>query len=519
MNPDSFSRDQQDCAPGGIFLYDDSIKQAITRDDIATYPMPVKRLSRESDAPSNLRNYIANMVYVGVLAHLINIDIDRVYQALEFHFKGKSKPIDLNFNVIKAASEWANKNLKKIDPYALEPMDATKDFILADGNTAGALGSIYGGVQFTSWYPITPASSLAESLNTYLPKLRQDSDGKNTYAVIQAEDELAAIGMATGAGWAGLRSMTSTSGPGISLMTEFVSLAYFVEVPVVIWDIQRMGPSTGLPTRTSQGDINLCYFLGHGDTKHVILLPASGNECFEFGWKAFDLAEQLQTPIFVLSDLDLGMNQWMTKPFKYPDTPMNRGKVLWEKDFEELTERWGRYVDIDGDGIPYRSLVGNRHHQSGYFTRGTGHDLYANYSEEPDDWQSNMERLNTKFETAKSMLPKPVIQNRKGGKIGIIGFGSTDPAITEACDYLEEKGLPVNYLRLRALPISRETIDFIKAHDRIYVLEMNRDGQLHQIISLDNPENATKLISITHNDGMQVTAEWIMESILTKEVK
>ncbi len=268
---------------------------------------------------------------------------------------------------------------------------------MADGNTAGALGSIYGGVQFAGWYPITPASSLAESLIDYLPMLRKDPSGKNAYAVIQAEDELAAIGMAIGAGWAGLRSMTSTSGPGISLMTEFVSLAYFAEVPVVIWNVQRMGPSTGLPTRTSQGDINLCYFLGHGDTKHILLFPASGNECFEFGWKAFDLADQLQTPVFVLSDLDLGMNQWMTKPFVYPDTPMNRGKILWEKELENSKERWGRYLDKDGDGIPYRTLVGNRHPESGYFTRGTGHDQYANYSEDPEEWNANLERLKHKI--------------------------------------------------------------------------------------------------------------------------
>jgi 2-oxoglutarate ferredoxin oxidoreductase subunit alpha len=519
MNSDSFSDDLADCISGGTFLYDDSIKQAITRDDIAAYPMPVKKLVRESDAPASLRSYISNMVYVGVLAHLINIDIEKIYQALDFHFKGRTKPIDLNFNVIKAAIQWAEDNLEKIDPYVLAPLDITKDYILADGNTAGALGSIYGGVQFTSWYPITPASSLAESLSSYLPTLRKDPTGKNTYAVIQAEDELAAVGMAIGAGWAGLRSMTSTSGPGISLMTEFVSLAYFSEVPVVIWNIQRMGPSTGLPTRTSQGDINLCYFLGHGDTKHVLLLPASGNECFEFGWKSFDLAEQLQTPVFVLSDLDLGMNQWMTKPFKYPDAPMDRGKILWEEDFENLEKRWGRYIDEDGDGIPYRSVVGNRHPQSGYFTRGTGHDDFAHYSEKPEDWKRNMDRLNRKFETARSMVPKPEINNRKGAKIGIIGFGSTDPAITEACDYLETAGIPVDYLRLRALPITDETCEFIEALDRVYVIEMNRDGQLHQIISLETPENCTKLISLKHNDGLQITAEWVKKSVMAKEIK
>jgi 2-oxoglutarate ferredoxin oxidoreductase subunit alpha len=442
-----------------------------------------------------------------------------IYQALDFHFKGRTKPIDLNFNVIRAAFAWGNENLTKADPFILEKMDATKEYILADGNIAGALGSIYGGVQFTSWYPITPASSLAESLVEYLPKLREDPSGKKTYAVIQAEDELAAIGMAIGAGWGGLRSMTSTSGPGISLMTEFVGLAYFAEVPVVIWNIQRMGPSTGLPTRTSQGDINLCYYLGHGDTKHPILLPASGNECFEFGWKAFDLAERLQTPVFILSDLDLGMNQWMTKPFEYPNTPMNRGKVLWEEDIENLSERWSRYQDMDGDGIPYRTVVGNRHPQSGYFTRGTGHDVNANYSEEPDDWVANMDRLNNKFETARAMMPKPVIQRRDGSKIGVIAYGSTDPAIKEACDYLEDEGLPVDYLRITALPIASEELAFIEEFERVYVIEMNRDGQLHQILTIETQGNSNKLISVTNNDGLQITAKWAKEAILAQENK
>jgi 2-oxoglutarate/2-oxoacid ferredoxin oxidoreductase subunit alpha len=517
MNPASFTQDLAECLPGGAFFYDDSIKMAIDRDDISIYPMPVKDLSRESGAPTNLRSYVANMVYVGVLAEILKIDMEMINQALDFHFKGRAKPIDLNLDVIKAAKEWAVENLTKTDPYTLETMDGTKDYIMADGNTAGALGSIYGGVQFTGWYPITPASSLAEALVQYLPQLRQDDDGKATFAVIQAEDELAAIGMAVGAGWAGLRAMTSTSGPGISLMTEFTGLAYFSEVPVVIWDVQRMGPSTGLPTRTSQGDVNLCYFLGHGDTKHVVLFPASVNECFEFGWKSFDLAERLQTPVFVLSDLDLGMNQWMAKPFKYPDVPMDRGKVLWEEDMEALTERWGRYLDVDGDGIPYRTLAGNRHHQSGYFARGTGHDDYTNYSEDPQEWVDNMDRLNKKFETARLMVPKPEIHRREGAEIGVIAFGSTDPAITEACDYLEAEGVSIDYLRLRALPISTEILDFINEHEHVYVVEMNRDGQLHQILSIETPETCTRLISLTHNDGLQITANWVKESILAKE--
>lgn len=519
MNPTSFAKDLAECMSGGAFFYDDSIKQVIDRDDIAIYPMPVKKLARESGAPTSLRSYVANMVYVGVLAHILKMDLETIHQALDFHFKGKTKPIELNFDVIKAAAKWAKENLPKIDPYHLEPMDGTKDYIMADGNTAGALGAIYGGVQFTAWYPITPASSLAESVVQYIPQLRKDPSGKNTYAVVQAEDELAAIGMSIGAGWAGLRSMTSTSGPGISLMAEFTGLAYFTEVPVVIWNVQRMGPSTGLPTRTSQGDINLCYYLGHGDTKHVVLFPSSVNECFEFGWKAFDLAEQLQTPVFVLSDLDLGMNQWMTKPFEYPDKPMNRGKVLWEDDMNNLTERWGRYLDVDGDGIPYRTLAGNRQFESGYFARGTGHDDYTNYSEDPEEWVANMERLNRKFDTAQKMVPKPEIHHRDGAKIGVIAFGSTDHAIIEACDYLESEGTPVDYLRLLALPIDTEVTDFIDDYERVYVVEMNRDGQLHQILTIETPETRTKLISLTHNDGLQVTANWVKETILTEESK
>ena len=376
MNPGTFAQDQSNLTPGGAFFYADHFNLAISRADIHVYPMPVQALVREVDVAPNLRDFIGNMVYVGIVSQMMNIDMNGIFQALDFHFQGKSKPVELNCGVIRAGADWAKSNLTKTDPFIFEPMEATEGWIMADGNTAAALGAIFGGVQFAAWYPITPASSLAESLIAHLPQLRKDPlTGKNTYAVVQAEDELAAIGMVVGAGWAGLRAMTATSGPGISLMSEYSSLAYFAEVPIVIWDVQRVGPSTGLPTRTAQGDINTCYFLGHGDTKHVVLFPGSVDECFDFGWQAFDLAETLQTPVFVLSDLDLGMNQWMTKEFKYPDTPMKRGKVLWEKDLEEYLDRWGRYRDLDDDGIPYRTLPGNQNPRSAYFTRGTGHDV------------------------------------------------------------------------------------------------------------------------------------------------
>ena len=525
MNAVTFAQDQAAVAPGGAFFYADDIKQAITRDDIAAYPMPVKELARQSDAPAALRGYIANMVYVGVLVELLGIDAERIRQALDFHFKGKEKPIALNFDAVRNAMAWAAENLVKSDPYSVEEMDATEGYIMTSGNTAGALGSVYGGVQFVSWYPITPATSLAESLNQYLPMLRADPQtGKSTYAVVQAEDELAAIGMAIGAGWGGLRALTSTSGPGISLMAEYAGIAYFAETPIVIWNVQRMGPSTGLPTRTSQGDVNLIYFLGQGDTKHVVLLPGSVNECFEFGWKAFDLAERLQTPVFVLSDLDMGMNVWMTPPFEYPDKEIDRGKILWEEDMEKF-ENWGRYLDLDGDGITYRTLPGNRHPRSAYFARGTGHDEYANYSEDPGEWERNMDRLLTKFETARTLVPKPEIVTKEGAgtantaRVGVLAFGSTDPAVREAQDYLNEDGMAVDYLRLRALPIVEEVREFIRSHERVYVVEMNRDGQLHQIVSLEVPDRATNLISLTKNDGLPLTANWIKCAILDEECK
>jgi 2-oxoglutarate ferredoxin oxidoreductase subunit alpha len=375
-------------------------------------------------------------------------------------------------------------------------------------------------VQFVAWYPITPATSLAEELSEYLPLLRKDPEtGKNTFAVVQAEDELAAIGMATGAGYAGLRSMTSTSGPGMSLMTEYIGLAYYAEVPVVIWDVQRVGPSTGLPTRTSQADITMAHFMGHGDTENVILLPGSVTECFEFGWRAFDIAERLQGPVIVLSDLDLGMNTWMTKPFEYPDEPMDRGKVLWEEDLEKLNDRWGRYKDVDGDGIPYRTVPGNRHRLSAYFARGTGHDEFARYSEDGEDYEQNMMRLKRKYETICEYLPKPAIDTMREANIGIIGFGSTEPAIQEARHNLDQAGIQTDFLRLRAIPFTQEVTDFVRDHERIYVIEMNRDGQLNQLLSLAYANQCVKLTSLARLDGLPMTAHYVEEEIKANEVK
>lgn len=518
MNPNSFMQDLADVTPGGVFLFADDIKTPVTREDVIDYPMPVKQLVKESDVPSGLRNYVANMVYVGVLAQILGIDMERINQALEFHFKGKPKPIELNFGLVQRAAAWANDNLEKRDPFRVEAMDATSDFIMTDGNTAAALGSVYGGVNFAAWYPITPATSLAEELSDYLPMLRKDPEtGKNTFAIVQAEDELAAIGMSIGAGWAGLRAMTSTSGPGLSLMTEFAGLAYYSEVPLVIWDVQRVGPSTGLPTRTSQGDISMVYFLGHGDTQNVILLPGTVNECFEFGWRAFDLAERLQWPIYVLSDLDIGMNQWMCKPFEYPDQPMDRGKILWEEDIEKLSGKWGRYLDVDGDGIPYRTVPGNRHQASAWFARGTGHNEFAIYSEDGGDYERNMARLSKKFNTARELVPKPVIETMERADVGIIAFGSTEPAVMEARHNLAQSGLETDFLRLRAVPFTTEVTDFIRDHEKVYVVEMNRDGQLHQLLSLEYASVCAKLISAAHLDGLSMTAQWIEDKIKEKE--
>ena len=520
MNKKSFERDLEDVQPGGVFFYDNSIKMPIERDDITVYPMDVKNIVKEADIPSGLRAMVANMVYVGVVAQVLGIELEKIKMALDFHFKGKEKPVSINMSVIEASATWAKDNLEKSDSFYVESMDKTDGLIMANGNTAAALGSIYGGVQVVGWYPITPATSLVESMSAYLPGLRDTEDGKRTYAIVQAEDELAAVGIIIGAAFSGARAMTSTSGAGISLMGEYVGLAYFAEVPIVIWNIQRMGPSTGLPTRTSQGDLKQAVSLSHGDTKHIVLLPGTVNECFEFGWRAFDMAEKAQTPIFVLSDLDLGQNQWMSEPFEYPDEPMDRGKILWEEDFEAFEEEhgeWGRYKDVDGDGIPYRTVAGNRHVGSSYFARGTGHDEHANYSEDPDVWIKTMTRLNTKYDTVRHYVPDAIVEQEDDIDIGIIAYGSTDSAVQEARALLAETGLKTNYLRVRALPINDTIRQFIKDHKKLYIVEMNRDGHLHEILTLEAPTASNKLFSSTLNDGLSLTAAWIRDDILAQE--
>jgi len=524
MNPSTIAKDISCLVSGGVLLIPDDFQYTNPRDDIISYQMPVRRLIKEADIPAKFRDYIANMVYVGVLASLLKIDMDAIYQALDYHFKGNEKSIEINFKVVKMAFEWAEINLQKTDKFVTSRMNGTEGYIMTDGNTAAALGAIYGGVQFAAWYPITPATSLAETLHEYLPQLRKDPEtGKETFAIVQAEDELAAIGMAIGAGWGGLRAMTSTSGPGLSLMTEYIGLAYYAEVPVVVWDVQRVGPSTGMPTRTAQGDLTMVNLMSHGDSQMLILIPGTINECFEFGWKAFDIAERFQTPVIVLSDLDFGMNQWMTKKFEYPDKPMDRGKVLWEEDLQQLLDKnngeWGRYLDIDGDGIPYRTLPGNKHPKSGHFVRGTSHDEYANYSEDGEVWVENFNRIARKIELARESLPEPVLELQEGADVGIIASGSVDPAVEEARDMLHDEGMKTDYLRIRGIPFSKNVKNFIEAHRVTYVVEMNRDGQLSQLLTMDFPDVAYKLQKIAHMDGLPLPAKWVKKQIASREEK
>ncbi len=524
MNPATIKKEIDSVCPGGVLFYADHIHLPVERTDIFIYPMPVKKIIHDSDVSPAVRDYVANMVYVGMVAEILNIDMEKVHLALDFHFKRKETAVNANWKIVEASADWAKENLTKRDPYRVEPLTPLNDFIMSDGNTAAALGAIYGGIQFNAWYPITPATSISESLNEYLPQLRRDPEtGKDSFVVVQAEDELSAIGMAIGAGYAGLRAMTSTSGPGLSLMSEYLGLAYSSETPVVIWDVQRVGPSTGLPTRTAQGDLTQSYFIGHGDTQFIILIPGSVSECFEFGWKAFDIAERMQMPVIVLSDLDLGMNEWMTRKFEYPDVQMDRGKILWEDGLENILKDrngdWGRYLDIDGDGIPYRTVLGNTHPMSPYLARGTGHDEYARYSEDEGTWERAQERLGKKYQTAQKYVPKPIIQTESAADFGIIAYGSTDLAVLEARDQLAVGGIHSNYARIRALPFNRDVQKFIAENSLIYVVEINRDGQMCQLLQITYPDYAGKLIKICHADGLPLSAKWIWESIHSQREK
>lgn len=516
MNQTTVADDIANLPSAGICLYPDDWRITQDRQDIYYYPMPVKQMMSAAEIPTNLKDYVVNMIYVGYLASLLGIDLQAIKDAVMYHFSGKEKAVALNMEMVVRAYEYAQANVEKLDPYHVARMDATRGMILMDGNSAAALGAVFGGVTIAAWYPITPSTSLADALNEYLASLRRDPEtGDATFSVIQAEDELAAIGMVLGAGWAGARSMTATSGPGISLMTEFAGMAYFAEIPAVIWDVQRMGPSTGLPTRTSQGDVIAAYLGGHGDTQHIVLFPANLSEAFEFGWRAFDLSDRLQTLVFVLTDLDLGMNLWMSPPFEYPDQPLDRGKVLSAEDLDRVKD-WGRYRDVDGDGIGYRTLPGTAHRDAAYFTRGTGHNPDARYSERSEDWVENMDRLRRKFDTARTLVPQPVI-DVPGARIGIISYGTNDPAIIEGRDRLRAQGIETDYLRIRALPLQESVREFIAQHDRVYVVENNRDGQMAMIMRMEYPEAATKLVPIPYCNGLPISARWLTETLLEHE--
>jgi 2-oxoglutarate/2-oxoacid ferredoxin oxidoreductase subunit alpha len=521
MNPETAVEDVMSLGSEASIVYDEKLNLQRLRDDVIFYPVPFDALVAPICPNAKLRKLVRNMIYDGVLAKLLGIPMEEIRRALQKQFKKKPSAVDLNFNAAQVGYEYTEKNLPKRGRFYLERMDSTRGKIIMDGNSAAALGAVFAGITVCTWYPITPSSSLAEALTEYLKRFRIDpKTGKATFAVVQAEDELAAIGMAIGAGWAGARSMTATSGPGISLMSEFTGLGYYTEVPTVIFDIQRVGPSTGLPTRTAQGDILKNAYLSHGDTKHLMLIPSSVEECFTMAIEAFDLAEEFQTPVFVMSDLDLGMNNWMSDPFPYPEKPLNRGKVLTADDLERLGG-FERYRDVDGDGVGYRTLPGTKHPKAAYFARGSGHNEKAEYSERPEDYVNNMDRLGRKFETARQRVPAPVLQNIDGSEVGVIAYGTTHWAIVESVDQLrQEHDLKVSYCRVRAFPFSQQVFDFIRRHQRIYVVEQNRDAQMFRLLRMEVAEDdVKKLRSIRHYQGIPIDARTVTDEIVSQEAK
>src|SRR6266478_5162482 len=520
MNAETAQEDTKSLASGASVLYDEPLALDKLRNDLIFYSVPYDKLVAPVCPEAKLRKLVKNMIYVGVVAQLLEIDLAEVEKAIRKQFAKKVKAANLNLAAVKAGYDYAAANLTKRDPFVIARTDKTQGKIIIDGNSAAALGCMFAGCTVVTWYPITPSSSLVETMIEYMKEHRIGPDGKATFAIVQAEDELAAVGMVIGAAWAGARSMTATAGPGISLVAEFTGLAYYVEIPAVIWDIQRVGPSTGLPTRTSQGDILSTAFLSHGDTKHILLFPSSPEECFTLAHDAFELAEQFQTPVFVMSDLDLGMNNWMADPFPYPDKPIKRGKILTKEDMDRLGS-FARYKDIDGDGIGYRTLPGTDHPAAAYFARGSGHNDKGQYSERPDDFERNMERINKKFETVRSFVPRPDVVANGNSKIGIIAFGTTHWAITESRDQLRnEHKVETDYLRLRSYPFTREVHDFIEQHDRVYVVEQNRDGQMATLLKLDiKTELTPRLRSICHIHGLPIDARSVSDELMMMEGK
>ena len=522
MNPETAKVDAQSLPPGGVVIYEESLDRSLnlvqSRDDVSFYPVPFDKITATICPEVKLRKLVRNMVYVGVVAQLLAIDLGVVESSLHQQFSKKQKVFDMNFGAVKAGFDYARENLTKRDPFFIERMNKTEGKIIIEGNAACGMGAVFAGVTVIAWYPITPSTSVVEAATALLKKLRVTPEGKATFAVIQAEDELAAIGMVLGAGWAGARSMTATSGPGMSLMAEFCGLGYYAEIPGVIINVQRTGPSTGMPTRTQQADLLSAAFLSHGDTKHILLLPGSVKECFELTMAAFDLAERVQTPVFVLSDTDMGMNHWMSDAFDYPDKPLDRGKVLTAADLERLGG-FERYRDVDGDAIGWRTLPGTKHPKAAYFTRGSGHNDAAKYTEDPDEYQAVMDRLARKFENARKLVPAPVVVKDGTSKIGFLAYGSTDCALTESFDQIKQRyGKDVDYLRLRAYPFAQSVHDFVASHERVYVVEQNRDAQLASLLKLDLPGGqVAKLRSILHYNGLPVDAESITEEFANQE--
>jgi len=515
MNPQSYNQDVLEINSGGYLLYDSSWKRDFGRTDINVIAIPLTQLCIQEFSDSKHRFLFKNIVYVGALASLLGID-KNIYEVLiGEQFKGKEKLIEPNVKALRLGFNYAEKNLRDNCLIKVVKSNKTDGMILTSGNHAAGLGCIYGGASVCTWYPITPSTSLAEAFTSYCEELRiEPKSDKNKFAIIQAEDELAAIGMAIGANWNGARAFTATSGPGISLMSEFIGLAYFAEVPLVLFDIQRGGPSTGMPTRTQQSDVLACAYASHGDTKHVLLMPSTPKECFDFAAEAFDLADRLQTPIIVLSDLDLGMNDWTTPELQWDDSrEYDRGKVLSKENLDDL-DTWGRYVDVDGDGIPYRTYPGTHPNKGAFFTRGTSHDENAKYTEDGKVNAENLSRLLKKYQTASELVPRPEFkQDSNSSSTGIIYFGSTEPSMKETLDMLGKEGIILDAMRLRAFPFNLEVWEFIEDHDLLFIVEQNRDGQMRTLIMAEGGIVPDKLVSILCFDGQPITADFIFNKI------
>ena len=518
MNPQTFVQDIGAIEPGGYLFYDSTrpVPASLLRDDIVVLGMPLTEICNAEYSDPRQRQLYRNIVYVGALAALLDIDVKVIDQLIHERFKGKERLIEANKRALRLGFDQAKARFDCPIDLRVRWSDAVGDRILVEGNFAAALGALYGGATVCAWYPITPSTSLAEAFERNCARYRIDpATGKKNYAIVQAEDEIAAIGMAVGAGWNGSRAFTATSGPGISLMQEFFGLAYFAEVPVVVFDVQRGGPSTGMPTRTQQSDLLICAVASHGDTKHVLLIPEGPGEAFEFAAKAFDLAERLQTPVFVMLDLDIGMNARLSAPFTWDDSRLyDRGKVLSHDDLERADRSFGRYNDVDGDGIPYRTLPGAHPTRGAYFTRGTSRDRFARYTEEGLPYIDNMERLQHKFETARGMLPRPILKKAANPtRIGVLYYGSTAAPMDEAQRMLADEGLHIDLMRIRAFPLAREVADFIQSHDRIFVAEQNRDGQMRSLISIDLGVAPDRLTPILHFNGMPTSVRFIYREL------